>query len=194
MTAEKDHTWRKLRIAPLIRRESAAIIAIPPSLSLWSLSCLKEVEGAAPCKQFFPQQGFDASGWELCLIILDPCIDGNTDWSSGHKLHDIWNLHLPSSELAATGLPSLVIPVREDFHFVQSESDVSQKKSSTTNYKLWRYVANWQDKISVDELRMNFLWIFTMLKLVKITKLVGDFREHRWQNILICWFIEFYLT
>lgn len=83
------HTWRKFRIAPLIRSESAAIPAMPPSP--WSRSCLREVEGAVLCTQLTPQQGADDSGWELCRIILEPVVttDGG---ATGHELHDTCKL------------------------------------------------------------------------------------------------------
>lgn len=89
------HTCRKFRIAPLIRRESAAIPAMP---SPWSLSCLRDVDGAAPCTQFEPQHGADASGWELCRIILDPGNVVTTDGvATGHELHETCKPHQPSA-------------------------------------------------------------------------------------------------
>jgi hypothetical protein len=79
--------WRKFRIAPLIRSESAAIPAMPPSP--WSRSCLREVEGAVPCTQLAPQHGAEASGCELCRIILEPGNVVTTDGgATGHELHD----------------------------------------------------------------------------------------------------------
>lgn len=90
-----SHTWRKFRMAPLILRESAAIPAMPPDS--WSLSCLREVDGwAAPTwrTQLAPQQGAaDASGWELCRIILDPGkVVTIAAGATGHELHDTWNV------------------------------------------------------------------------------------------------------
>lgn len=89
------HTCRKFRIAPLIRSESAAMPAIP---SPWSLSCRKDVEGAVPWTQLTPQQGAEDSGWELCLIILDPGNVVTTDGvATGHELHDTCKSHQPSA-------------------------------------------------------------------------------------------------
>lgn len=82
------HTCRKFRMAPLILSESAAIPAIPPP-SAWSRSCRREVEGAAPWTQFAPQQGADASGWELCLMIRVPgSVVTTVGGATGQELHD----------------------------------------------------------------------------------------------------------
>lgn len=65
-----------------MRSESAAMPAMPPSP--WSRSCLREVEGAAP----WTQHGADASGCELCRIILEPGSVVTTVGGAGQELHD----------------------------------------------------------------------------------------------------------
>lgn len=88
-------TCRKFLMAPLILSESAAIPAMPPP-SPCSLSCLRDVEGAvAPWTQPAPQQGAaDASGWELCLIILEPgrVVTTAGGFDEGQELQETWKI------------------------------------------------------------------------------------------------------
>lgn len=102
-------------MAPLILRESAAMPAIPPSPC--SFSCLKEVEGTVPWTQFAPQQAAEASGWELCLIILDPGSAVTTGADvTGQELHDTWrkfvrvvvSFQVPDKSRDSDSLSSLV--------------------------------------------------------------------------------------
>lgn len=108
------HTWRKLRMAPLILSESAAMPAIPPPpVSPWSLSCLNEVEGTAPCAcaQLAPQHGAEASGCELCLIILEPGNVVTTDGAAtGHELHTC-KVHQPCAISRYLGFVPYLTPI-----------------------------------------------------------------------------------
>lgn len=78
-------------MAPLILNESAAMPAMPPSP--WSLSWRREVDGAVLWTQPAPQHGAaDASGCELCLIILEPGSVVMTAGGlvAGQELQDTW--------------------------------------------------------------------------------------------------------